>query len=100
MLSSGVFSLPLDEMFPREDASSLFLLILQISMFALGFPGGLVVKNPPANARNTGSIPGWGRSPVGRNGKPFQYYCMKNPVDRRAWWAAVQGVPKEWDITW
>ena len=35
MLSSGVFSLPLDEMFPREDASSLFLLILQTSMFAL-----------------------------------------------------------------
>ena len=29
-----------------------------------GFPGGLVVKNPPANAGNTGSIPGPGRSHV------------------------------------
>ena len=30
-----------------------------------GFPGGMVVKNPPANegqARNMGSIPGWGIS--------------------------------------
>ena len=100
MLHSGVFSLPLGEMFPREDASSLFMLILQTSVLALGFPGGSVVKNPPANARNTGSSPGWRRSPGGRNGNPFQYYCMKNPIDRRALWAAVQGVPKEWDITW
>ena len=59
MLHSGVFSLPLGEMFPREDASSLFMLILQTSVLALGFPGGSVVKNPPANARNTGSSPGW-----------------------------------------
>jgi len=29
----------------------------------MGFPGGSVVKNPPANARDAGSIPGWGRVP-------------------------------------
>ena len=28
-----------------------------------GFPGGSVVRNPPASAGDTGSIPGWGRSP-------------------------------------
>ena len=28
----------------------------------LGFPGGAVVENPPANAGDTGSIPGLGRS--------------------------------------
>ena len=28
----------------------------------MGFPGGSVVKNPPANAGDSGSIPGWGRS--------------------------------------
>ena len=28
----------------------------------MGFPGGTVVKNPPANAGDTGSIPGPGRS--------------------------------------
>ena len=27
-----------------------------------GFPGGIVVKNLPDNARHVGSIPGWGRS--------------------------------------
>ena len=38
------------------------------------FPGGLVVKNPLANARDargTGLIPGWGRSPGVGNGKPL-----------------------------
>ena len=29
-----------------------------------GFPGGSVVKNPPANAGDTGSVPGPGRSPM------------------------------------
>ena len=53
----------------------------------MGFPGGSVVKNPPANAgdtRDTGLIPGWGRSPGGGNGNPFQY-CLENATDRGAW---------------
>ena len=29
-----------------------------------GFPGGAVVKNPPANAGDTGSSPGPGRSHI------------------------------------
>ena len=36
----------------------------------MGFPGGLVVKNLPANAGDTGSIPGLGRSPGEGNGNP------------------------------
>ena len=36
-----------------------------------GFPDGLVVKNPPANAGDTGSIPGLGRSPGEGNGNPL-----------------------------
>ena len=47
-----------------------------------GIPGGSVVKNPPASAGNTGSIPGSGRSPGGGNDNPFQYSCLKNPTDR------------------
>ena len=42
----------------------------------------LVVKNPPANAgdlRNSGSIPGLGRSPGGGHGNPFQHSCLENP---------------------
>ena len=45
----------------------------------LGFLGGTVVKNPPANAGDMGSIPGTGRSPAERNGNPFQYSCLKIP---------------------
>ena len=40
---------------------------------ATGFPGGSVVKNPPANAGDAGSIPGLGRSPGEGNGHPLQY---------------------------
>ena len=64
-------------------------------MFLLGFPGGTVVKNLPANAgdaRDVGSIPGSGRSPGGGNGNPFQYTCMGDLMNRRAWQATVHGV--------
>ena len=40
--------------------------------------GGSVVKNLPANARDTGSIPGSGRSHGEGNGKPLQYSCLGN----------------------
>ena len=61
----------------------------------------LVVKNLPANAGNTGdsgSIPGWRRSPGGGNGNPLQYSCWENPMDRGAWWATVHEVSK--NQTW
>ena len=64
----------------------------------MGFPGGSVVKNLPANAGDTGSIPGSGKSPKGGNGHPLQYSCLRNPMDRGAWWAAVHGVA-ELDMT-
>ena len=47
----------------------------------MGFPGGSVVKNPPANAGDIGSIPGPGRSPGRGNGNPLQYSCLENPVE-------------------
>ena len=46
-----------------------------------GFPGGSVVKNLPASAGDTGSIPGLGRSPGGENGNPLLYSCQENPMD-------------------
>ena len=58
------------------------------------FPGGSVVKNTPANAVDTGSVPGSERSPEEGNGNPLQYSCLGNPMDRGAWWATVHGVPK------
>ena len=50
-------------------------------------PGGLVVKNPPANSRDTGDkdlICGSGRFPGGGNGNPLQYSCLENSMDRGA----------------
>ena len=43
--------------------------------------GSLVVKNLSANGRDSGSIPGWGRSPGEGNGNPLQYSCLENPMD-------------------
>ena len=59
-----------------------------------GFPGGSVVRNPPANAGDVGSVPGLGRSLEERNGNPLQYSCLGNPMDRGAWKATVHGVAK------
>jgi len=44
-------------------------------------PSGLAVKNPPANARDSGSIPGRARSPGEGNGNPLQYSCQDNSMD-------------------
>ena len=54
-----------------------------------------MIKNPPANVgdlRDTGSIPGLGRSTGGKHGNPLQYSCLENPRDGGAWWAAIYGV--------
>ena len=63
----------------------------------MGFPGGTVVKNAPANAGDTGnvgSVPGSERSPGGGYDPLLQYSCLGNPMDRGAWWATVYGVAK------
>ena len=61
-----------------------------------------MVKNLPVNAgdaRDPGSIPGWGRSPGERNDNPLQDSCLGNPMDRGAWQATVHGVTKVSDTT-
>ena len=63
----------------------------------LGFPSGSAVKNPPANAGDTGweDLNPWvGRSPGGGNGKLLQYSCLENFMDRGAWRAIVHGAAK------
>ena len=59
--------------------------------------GGLVVKNPPANAGATGNmglIPEYRIFSGEENSNPLQYSCLDNPMDRGAWWAIVHGVIK------
>ena len=65
----------------------------------VGYPGGSVVKNLPANAGDTGSIPRSGSSSGEGNGNPLQYFCLGNPMDTEVWWATVHGVTKELDTT-
>ena len=60
----------------------------------IGFPGGVVVKNLPANAEEEGLIPGLGRSSGEENSNPLQYSCLENPMNRGDWWTAVCGVAK------
>jgi len=61
------------------------------------FPGGSMVKNPPANAGDAGDAgltSGLGRSPGEGNGNPLQYSCLGNPMDRGVWRATVHGAAK------
>jgi len=56
----------------------------------MGFPGGAVVKNPPASAGTAGDeglIPGLGRSPGIGNGNTLQNSCLENSIERGVWWA-------------
>ena len=65
----------------------------------IGFPGGVVVKSPPANAgdaREKRSIPGSGRTPGVENGNSLQYFCLEKSMDREAWRATAYGVTKRW----
>ena len=63
-----------------------------------GFSRGSVVENPPASAKDVGSIPGLGRSPGEGNGNPLQYSYLENSMDRGAWWATVHMVAES-DMT-
>ena len=63
-----------------------------------GFLGGSDGKESTCNAGELASIPGSGRSPGGGHGNPLQCSCLKNPMDRGAWWATVL-VSKQLDST-
>ena len=58
-----------------------------------------VVRNPPANAGDAGSITGLGRSPGEGNSNPLQYSCLGHSMDRGTWWATVHEVAKDSDRT-
>ena len=72
-------SLPLAPFFFRFFSIIGYYKILNLFPCAMGFPGGSVIKNVPANTGDTGSIPRSGRSPGGGNGNPLQYSGLENP---------------------
>ena len=61
-----------------------------------GFPAGTSGKE---SARDAGLIPGPTRSPGEGNGSPPPCSCLENPMDRGTWWATVQRVTEESDMT-
>ena len=77
----------LDMIFSLE--AELMKLNYELGMKGWGFPGGSVVKNPPANVED---IRDTGRSPEEGHGNPLQYSCLKNSMDRGAWRATVHRV--------
>ena len=74
-----------------------YLNIMVLLIFT-GFPGGSYGKASACSGGDPGSIPGLGRSPGEGNGNPLQYSCLKNSMDRGAWWATVHGVTES-DMT-
>ena len=63
-----------------------------------GLPGGASGKEPSCQCRrhSAGSIPTSGVYARVGHGKPFQYSCLKNPMDRGTWQATVRSVSKSW----
>jgi len=62
----------------------------------LGFSGGSDGKEATCNAGDSGSISGWGKSPVEGIRYPLQYSCLENPQGQRTWRATAHGVAKSW----
>ena len=75
-----------------------FLPLFRLPLFiiVIHFPGSSDGKVSAYNAGDPGLIPGLERSPGEGNGNRLQYSCLENPMDRRAWEAAVHGVTKSW----
>ena len=68
--------------------------------YIMDFSDHSVVRNPPANKWDKVSISGPGRAPGRRNDNPLQYSCLRNPMDRGAWWAKVHSVWVEHHSNW
>ena len=73
-----------------------------IVVYMKELPWWFSTKESTCNAGDVGLIPWLGRSPGGGNGNPLQYACLKNPMDRGAWWATVHRVAQSqtWLSDW
>ena len=75
------------------------IFIFYLFIFCSSDLGDSVVKNLSANAGDMGLIPGLGRCSEGANRNPLQHACLKNPMNRVAWWATIHVVKQESDRT-
>ena len=69
-------------------------MLYSMADFKKRVPGGSDGKEFACKAEDSGSIPGSRRAPGEGNGNPLQYSCLRNSMDRGAWWATVHGVTK------
>ena len=76
--------------------STLLYLLLHLSPSHLfyGLPGGSDGKESACNAEDLGLIPRLGASPGEGYGNTLQYSCLENPLDRGAWWIAMNRVSR------
>ena len=73
---------------------SVFLSYQGVNNVDMGFSGGPVEENSPANAGDAGLIPASGRFPGEGNGNSLQNSCLENSMDRGDWQATAHGVAK------
>ena len=73
-------------------STSCYIICPKLLYIYMSFSGGSAVE--PANAGVTNLINESGRDPGEGNGNPLQYYCLKNCIDRGAWWATAHGVTR------
>ena len=81
---------------PSRLVSITLIFVIVLFYFLKSLPGRSDSKESACNAGDLGLIPGMGRSLGEGNGKPLQYCCLENPMDRGAWWATVHRVTKSW----
>ena len=78
----------------RMKKNLVYVMNLTICLLLWDFPGGLTIRNPPANAGDKVLIPGLERCPGEGNSNPLQYSCLGNAMDRGAWQSTVMGSQK------
>ena len=80
---------------PKDKIPAVALLFkFSALMLKIGFPHGSDDKETSGNAGDLCLIPGSGRSPGEGNDSPLQDSCLKNSMDKEAWYATVHGITK------
>ena len=75
-----------------SEVSTVLMYIIMYKYSDMDFPGGMVIKNPPASAGEAGWIPGSGRSPGVGNDNRLHCSCLESSMNRGTKWVTVHGV--------
>ena len=78
----------------RESVESSKVNHTHLWTICISFPGGSVAKESICQCRRSRFDPWVGKIPWRRKWQPLQYYCLRNPMDLRTWWAIAHGVAR------